>query len=347
MRIYQHGKKRMWYIDVREKGGKRSRRTLGTTDEKLARAKAAQLERDFYLEEHFQKIPEYAFKEGLLKYGLERHRANPKDYDACLKWRLQRFLDEFGKLSVAEITYQRIEDYAFQRRESVSDATLERELSVLKAILNRAYKAGRLVKCPNFPKIRKQKGRDRFLSYDEEMRLLEAAPKHLRRIIVFAIDTGSRKSEVLSLDWQHVSLERRAVKFTDTKNGEDRTVPISDRVFEMLADMDCRSEGPVFTYHGKVIMSVGTSFSNACIKAKIDDFRFHDLRHTFASRLVQADVALYKVMNLTGHKSYAMVQRYAHLAPDYQRDAIAAMEALGQQKGTRSESAQRATQPSG
>ncbi|MGE4221156.1 MAG: site-specific integrase, partial [Alphaproteobacteria bacterium] len=165
--------------------------------------------------------------------------------------------------------------------------------------------------------------------------------------IVFAIDTGSRKSEVLSLDWQHVSLERRAVKFTDTKNGEDRTVPISDRVFEMLSDMDCRSEGPVFTYRGKVIMSVGTSFSNACIKAKIDDFRFHDLRHTFASRLVQADVALYKVMNLTGHKSYAMVQRYAHLAPDFQRDAIVAMEALGQQKGTHSKSAQKVTQPSG
>jgi len=112
------------------------------------------------------------------------------------------------------------------------------------------------------------------------------------------------------------------VTFIDTKNGEDRTVRLTDRAKKVLADLGPKENGPVFTYQGKAIESVKTSFDKAKELAGIEGLRFHDLRHTFASRLVQNGVSLYEVMHLTGHKGFSMVQRYAHLAPDFQTQAI-------------------------
>jgi integrase len=109
---------------------------------------------------------------------------------------------------------------------------------------------------------------------------------------------------------------------------------MTQRVFEVLSNMDVRSAGSVFTYQGQAIESIKSAFTTAREKAEIENIRFHDLRHTFASRLVQADVPLYKKMHLTGHKSLRMVQWYAHLAPDYQREAFSALERLGHKKGT-------------
>ncbi len=83
-----------------------------------------------------------------------------------------------------------------------------------------------------------------------------------------------------------------------------------------------KQSGPVFTYKGKPVKSMKTAFNKARAKSGLEDLRFHDLRHTFASRLVQGGVPLYEVMHLTGHKSFEMVQRYSHLAPDYAEKAI-------------------------
>jgi len=99
--------------------------------------------------------------------------------------------------------------------------------------------------------------------------------------------------------------------------------------FAELADIGRKEFGPVFTYQGKAIESVKTSFDKAKELAEIEGLRFHDLRHTFASRLVQNGVSLYEVMHLTGHKSFSMVQRYAHLAPDFQAQAIEALNDAG------------------
>lgn len=104
---------------------------------------------------------------------------------------------------------------------------------------------------------------------------------------------------------------------------------LTDRAKQVLADLGLREFGPVFTYRGQPMKEIKTSFDKARKRAGLEDFRFHDLRHTFASRLVQQGVSLYEVMHLTGHKSYQMVQRYAHLSPDFQERAISALNAYG------------------
>ena len=101
-----------------------------------------------------------------------------------------------------------------------------------------------------------------------------------------------------------------------------------------MLDIGPKETGLVFTYKGKAIQRVKRSFDRAREMAGLADVRFHDLRHTFASRLVQGGVPLYDVMHLTGHKSLEMVQRYAHLAPDYQERAMGVLNGVGHNMGT-------------
>jgi integrase len=172
------------------------------------------------------------------------------------------------------------------------------------------------------------------LTVEEEQRLVDRAARHLVPIIRFAVDSGGRLSEILGLDWRNVELEHKLVRFVDTKNGEDRTVRLCDRACATLASLGPREKGPVFVYRGRPIKSVKAAFNAARQKAGVENVRFHDLRHTFASRLVQGGVPLYDVMHLMGHKSLDMAQRYSHLAPDYQKGAIDVLNRLGHNMGT-------------
>ena len=201
--------------------------------------------------------------------------------------------------------------------------------AILKANLNKAHREGLMDAPPRFPKSKVLKHRTRWLTLEEEKRRTQAAPRHLVPLIRFAVDTGGRLSELLSLDWRNVEMEERRIRFTDTKNGEDRTVRLCDRAHATLVAIGPKDSGTVFTYNGRRVKSMKTAFNKARERAGLEDVRFHDLRHTFASRLVQVGVPLYEVMHLTGHKSLEMVQRYSHLAPDYAERAIQALNAFG------------------
>ena len=273
------------------------------------------------------------FREALVRYGQERKRENPQGYEDNVRYRLQLLLDHFDGLNIGDITLAKLQDFTDQRSEAVKRGTVLKELATVKAILNKAHREEHLAQMPQFPKLKPMRGRCRWLTLEEEGRLLKAANPRLRKLIRFAIDTGGRRSELLKLDWPKVNLARGFVTFTKTKNGEDRTVRLTARAKQVLMDLEPKESGPVFTYCGKAIRDVKTSFNAAREKAGLQDFRFHDLRHTFASRLVQQGVPLYEVMHLTGHKSFSMVQRYAHLAPEFQERAIKALEGYGDKTG--------------
>lgn len=274
-------------------------------------------------------MPEIPFRDTLLRYAQDKERENPSSYKNTGKYRLQLLLDRFGELNLSEIDVRKIEDFTSERRAEVNEGNVQRELTVLKAILNRAHREGTLVSVPPFPRMRKQRGRKRWLSVQEEQRLIAIAASHLKPLIAFAVDTGGRRSELLGLDWRHVDMDRGLITFIETKNGEDRSVRLTDRAYQVLIGLGVKETGPVFTYRGKAMSGINSSFHGARTRAKIDDLRFHDLRHTFASRLVQQGVSLYEVMHLTGHKSLEMVQRYSHLAPDFQDRAINALNSYG------------------
>lgn len=334
MRIFKRKTSPYWWATWTDTNGKRHRKSTRTDDQELAQALAAKWQQERFLEKHFGVIPDYPFRDALFRYGQEKQRENPEGYASNVKYRLQHFLDRFDCMMVADFNLAILQDYLEERLDEVAETTAYRELAVLKAILNKAHREERLASVPPFPKMRKSPGRCRWLTVDEEKRLLAHAKSHLRPIILFALDTGGRRSEILKLDWRNVDLSRGLVTFVKTKNGEDRTIRLTDRARKVLEGQGPKETGPVFTFGGKAIKDVKKSFDNARMKAGIEDFRFHDLRHTFASRLVQKGIPLYEVMNLTGHKSLEMVQRYSHLAPDYQERAIAALNSFGESDGT-------------
>ncbi|MHC4196901.1 MAG: site-specific integrase [Planctomycetota bacterium] len=183
-------------------------------------------------------------------------------------------------------------------------------------------------------KVRKVKllkeppGRLRFLSKEECQALIEVCSPHLRPIVVTALNSGMRKGEILRLRWEQVDLKHGFILLDITKNGERREIPINST---LRATLEAIPHGPKSEYvfvdrNGNPFKDVKRSFRTACRRAGISDFRFHDLRHTFASHLVMGGVDITTVKELLGHKTLTMTLRYAHLAPSHKVNAVRVLE---------------------
>ena len=326
MRLYKRKGSPKWWATWYDRNGKRHRRSSGTSDHKLAEALASKWVQEGFMEEHFGKKPDLDFSEVLLRYAKALKRNSPKHFMKNNRYRIRFLAERFRDYKVSDMTYRVIQEFVDERLETVSSGMALKDVAYIKAAINKARREELTDFVPNFPRIKPSRPRNRWLTAEEEKRLLKAAQPHLRPLIRFAVDTGGRRSELLGLDWRNVDMNNKRITFVHTKNGEDRTIRLCERAYQTLKDLGPKQSGAVFTFKGKAINSVKTSFDNARQKAGIEDFRFHDLRHTFASRLVQGGVPLYNVMHLTGHKSLSMVQRYAHLAPDFQEGAIAVLD---------------------
>lgn len=330
MRIYKRTGSPKWWATWNDQKGQRVRKSTGTNDKQLAEAIAAKWQHESFMEQHFGIIPDTPFRDALLRYATAKKRENARGYEDTNRYQLQMLLDKFGDKMLSEIDAKLLRDFADTCRETQKDASLQRYLAVIKAILNKAKDEGDLLALPVFPKVKQPKGRTRWLTVEEEHRLLKASPERIRLLIAFALDTGGRRSELFRLDWRYLDLEQGRVTFVETKNGEDRSIRLTERAKQILVALGPKGSGAVFTYQGKALKGIKTSFDTARTKAGLEDFRFHDLRHTFASRLVQKGLPLYEVMHMTGHKSLTMVQRYSHLAPEYQERAIEALNTYGE-----------------
>ncbi|NEL74389.1 MAG: site-specific integrase, partial [Xanthomonas perforans] len=166
------------------------------------------------------------------------------------------------------------------------------------------------------------KGRERFLSEPERLALLAACDASdcaaLAPLVRLALATGARRGELLGLQWEHVDLDRRTARFIDTKNGENRTVPLATGVTQMLQAM-ARTTGPIFPITGPML---DKPWRAACVSAGLGDFRFHDLRHSAASYLAMSGASLMDIAAILGHKTLAMVKRYSHLSEQHTKSAI-------------------------
>jgi len=272
---------------------------------------------------------------------LEFKRAKGKRTLLDDEQRLTRLLRWFGTdTPITEITAQRIAQYDRERvteiscrGRPVSPSTVNRELAMLRHLLRLAEEWGYIDKVPRIRLGKEPQGRLRYLEADEASRLLEASRRssknpYLVAVVTVALCTGMRKGEIMGLTWERVDFARGVLQLEQTKNGRRREVPMNQAVYDALAALPGpKTDGPVFRKaNGAAWGNVRTAFERACREAKIDDFRFHDLRHTFASWLVMRGRTLKEVQELLGHQSFGMTLRYAHLSPDRLRDAVASLE---------------------
>ena len=185
----------------------------------------------------------------------------------------------------------------------------------------------------------------RFLSHDELQKLLAAASDHLKEIIICAVNSGMRRGEVLSLKWNQI--RNGFIYLQKTKTDESQQIPINDTLAELFGKIKKQNPNScyvfkyragdgikevgnlkVLTFKDTPIKNVKHSFNTALKKAEIDDFRFHDLRHTFASHLLMNGASLKDVQELLGHKTIEMTMRYAHLSQEHKRNAVNLLNSL-------------------
>ncbi|MBI5789384.1 MAG: site-specific integrase [Candidatus Schekmanbacteria bacterium] len=330
-------RKGVWWTCIRHEGRK-LQKSLETSDKKLATSIEAKIRTEIIEGKYFDKPKEevvVTVNELIEKYLSEHSLPNkaPKTYydDSCFSKQIKQ---HFGKMLLTKVSPKHIAAFIKKRRDDgVKDVTINHELRVLRHAYNLAIKYWELVDETPFAKISIPRGdvkRVRYLSEDEEQRLFKNLPDWLEPVVIIARETGLRLSNVANLKWSQVNLFNKMIIIEKTKNGDPIGLPMTDRVYDTLRVLNKVRQigmGNVFTLNGKPLLSkwISASFRRVCQKAGVENFRFHDLRHDFCSRLVQRGVDLYTVATLAGHKDVQMTQRYAHLSPEKLRAAMNAL----------------------
>ena len=246
--------------------------------------------------------------------------------------RLNHLLGYWSEKPIGRIHRAMADDYRRRRHaeKTLSDATVNRDLSVLRHILYWAVDQGFLPSNPlaRLRMVRERKKPRSVLAVADERLLLEAAAPHLRHIIIAALDTGMRRGELLNQCWEHVDFNRRVLFVTKSKTaeGEGREIPLTDRVYSLLAAVR-RNDGVVFTFHDQPIRYIKTAWQATMRRARIRYCRFHDLRHTFNTRMMEAGVMQEIRKALMGHSSGQDVHAtYTHVELPAKREAIRKLE---------------------
>jgi integrase len=185
----------------------------------------------------------------------------------------------------------------------------------------------------NIKQLRWPRGRMRFLTQEERQRLLtactESDARYLYPLVVLALSTGARQMELLTLTWSQVDFEQKVLHLLDTKNGTARVLPLTGRALELMRDhFKVRRADTMLVFPGKsgrTPVRLRTAWETAVRRADLTDFTFHDMRHTFASYLAMNGASLMEVAEALGHKTLAMVKRYAHLSEAHTRGVVERM----------------------
>ena len=244
--------------------------------------------------------------------------APAKKSEADIRVRGKLLKNKPGDRVLAAITPLTVKEFREERLEAVKGDTVRKEMSLLDRILKLAQQEwdiylprGNPVDSVAMPP--KGKGRDRRLESGEEKKLLDAAKEYggfIEDIIVLALETGARRGELANLQWKNINFNKPTVILMDTKNTDDREIPLSSKALEVIKRQPRHITGFVFPIRGD---SITKAFGRVCKTAEITGLRFHDLRHEATSRFFEKGFETMEVSAITGHKDLAMLKRYTHL----------------------------------
>ena len=240
-------------------------------------------------------------------------------------------LDQINAALISDFVAKRLATRT-RTKTPVSAATINRNLAMLKAVVNHAKRAWGATVCDVDWRALKQKageGRDRYLTEGEVDAILRELPEHTKPLFLFSLLSGVRRSNALNLDWSQVDWKagmiRFKVKSASTAGGKFHTVPLTIPIIDLLTEIGPKAKGPVFLFRGRKMATPRTAWANACERAGVTGVRWHDIRHTTASWLVQKGVPLEVVKEILGHSNIAMTMRYAKHAPGSKLAALSVL----------------------
>src|SRR5215813_7014428 len=316
--------------DIKECVGRKSRGFTKEMAKDALKARLGEIAKGrFNLDKTRKPIPFSRLVERYREYGASTKRAW-----AVEKYRLEPFAKLFGETPLSQITTWQIEKWKAERRKKVKPGTVNRELTVIKHMFTKAIEWGMTTTNPAtaVKRLPINDQRTRFLTEAEIQKLLLACEKEitspwLLSLVTLALNTGMRQGELLNLKWEGVNFERGVISVLQPKTMRWKTIAMNEAAREALNWLNEHRYGDyllMWPWGDRVGRTTAyDAFKEACSAAGIKDFRFHDLRHTFASHLVMAGVDLVTVKDLMGHVGINMTVRYSHLAPEHKAQAVA------------------------
>ena len=343
MAIYK--KNNRWYIDYYLPSNKRRREVVtipGVDPSRITRQdalKALHIRKAQIAEGKFDIVAPakpIIFDRLMKRYLEEYSRVNkaPKSFERDVT-SSKSLLRYFGGKSLTQITVWLVEKYKSERQKDITrfnrapaKATINRELALLKNMFTKAVEWNLATSNP-VKKVKlfiERPMQLRVLDNREFNKLYNSASDFLKPVLIVAINTGMRLGEILRLKWQDVNFKDGFIAVWETKNHESRNIPINKTLKDALGSLrENSSSEPEYLFchpDGKPVKSIKKAFWGALRRAEINKCRFHDLRHTFATRLVMAGVDIVTVKELMGHKDIRMTMRYSHPTPEHKKQAV-------------------------
>lgn len=319
MSLFKRGD--IWWMRFTSPRGKRIRRSTGTTDRKAAQEYHDRIKSELWRVEQLGERPRYSWNDAAVKWLKETTYKSTQDKDV----EILRWLDPYlgGKL-LAEITREMLFQIGEAKAVEASPSTTNRYLALIRAILRKARDEWEwLDRIPKIHFYRVHNKRIRWITRDEAEVLLSHLPPHQAAMARFALATGLRQRNVCRLEWSQVDLKQRLawVHPDQAKGKRALGVPLNAEAISVLRGCLGQHDSFVFTYEGEPVWQVNTKAWRAAVKrAGLDNFRWHDLRHTWASWHAQAGTPLNVLQEMGGWECAEMVRRYAHLSVTHLRD---------------------------
>ena len=300
-------------------GGKEIRESSGTEDKTQAQEWYDRRKAELWRVARIGEKPVESWDEAVLQW-VEEHAQFKKSYEDD-RLRLRWLTDKLTGRAISSIT---TDDMLKMRKELMKTraaSTANRFMAVISGVLTYAFKKGKLPGVPAIPYLEENNERFLYLTHEQADALIRELPPHLSAMARFALATGLRRSNVTGMTWQNVDMNRKIawVWAADAKGKRNIPVPLSVDALEVLAELRGAHPKFVFTYEGEPVTRTTTAaWKKAIARAGIDpEFTFHCLRHTWASWHVMSGTPLDVLQKLGAWRSFDMVLRYSHLAPDY------------------------------
>ncbi len=304
-----------WWVKIAH-GGRQIQQSSGTADKAKAQEYHDKLKASLWEQERLGVKPLRTWNEAVVRYLAETtHKVSQADDKAHLRW-LDRFLNGVSLAAINRELLDRI--HSVRLASGVAHSTVNRTMEVVRAVLRKAANEWEwLDRVPKVRMLPEPKRRVRWITRDEAARLVAELPEHLAAMVRFSLETGLRRSNVTGLEWSQVDLARRTawIHPDQAKARKAIAVPLSAAAVVILREQLGKHRKHVFSFRGKPITQVSTKAWYAALqRAGIENFRWHDLRHTWASWHVQAGTPLHVLQELGGWECVEMVRKYAHLS---------------------------------